>query len=97
VECYLEVMATLNAVIGKLSLQLRHLANDDEDIELLMTIPGMGYYTSLLVKAEVGDVNRFSTGEQVARVAAARKLLMCCWAILKSGQPYHDQASVTPR
>jgi hypothetical protein len=36
-------------------------------------------------------------GKQVARVAAARKLLMCCWAILKSGQPYHDKAFGAPR
>lgn len=160
VECYLTVMATLNAVIGKLSLELKHLADGDEDIELLMTIPGIGYYTALLVKAEVGDLNRFSTGEQlcsyagivpsthssaevtrhggitkegsrwlrwamveaalvhlkydtsitrayhriaerrgkqIAQVAAARKLLMCCWAILKNRQPYHDQASNAPR
>jgi transposase len=160
VECYLRIIAPLSTEIRKLSSELQHLARDDEEVKLLMTIPGIGYYTALLVKAEVGDVNRFSTGEQLcsyagivtsthssaevtrhgritregsrwlrwamveaalvhlkydtsitrayhriaerqgkqkARVAAARKLLMCCWAILKSGQPYHDQASMTPR
>jgi transposase len=34
-----------------------------------MTIPGIGYYTALLVKAEVGDVSRFSTGEQLCSYA----------------------------
>ena len=160
IDCYLRVASTLSEEIRKLSLELEHLAEGDEDVRLLMTIPGIGYYTALLVKAEVGDVNRFSTGEQlcsyagivpsthssaevtrhggitkegsrwlrwamveaalvhlkydtsitrayhriaerrgkqVARVAAARKLLMCSWAILKSRQPYYDQACGSPR
>jgi len=34
-----------------------------------MTIPGVGYYTALLVKAEVEDVRRFSMGEQLCSYA----------------------------
>ena len=36
-------------------------------------------------------------GGQVAQVAAARRLLMCCWSILKNKRPYHDQACNHPR
>ena len=116
-----------------------------------MTIPGVGYYTALLVEAEVGDVGRFRSGEhlcsyagivpstyssggvtrhgritregsrwlrwamveaalthlkydtsitrcyhriaekrgrQVAVVAADRKLLLCCYSVLKNRRPY---------
>jgi transposase len=28
--------------------------------KLLMTIPGIGYYSALLVMSEIGDINRFS-------------------------------------
>jgi len=34
-----------------------------------MTIPGIGYYTALLVKAEIGDVSRFRRGDQLCSYA----------------------------
>jgi transposase len=156
VESYLRVIAPLEGEIKKLSKHLKELAEDDEEVRLLMTIPGIGYYTALLVKSEVGDLNRFSDGDklcgyaglvpsthasggmvrhggitregsrwlrwvmveaamthvhkydtsitksyhriaerrgrQVATVAAARRLLMCCYSVLKNKRPYHDQA-----
>lgn len=117
----------------------------------MTTVPGIGYYTALLVKAEVGDVSRFRGGDhlcsyagivpsthssggitkawphhqegsrwlrwamveavlthlrydssitrayhriaekrgrRVARVAAARRLLLCCYSVLKNRRPY---------
>jgi transposase len=41
------------------SKRLRGLAGEDEDVKLLMTIPGIGYHSALLVRSEIGDVNRF--------------------------------------
>jgi len=139
--------------VGKLSGELRGLASGDEDIRLLMTIPGIGYYSALLVKSETGAVDRFPDGEmlwsyaglvpsvsisgryrryvsitkegsrwlrwimvesihthleydtlitrayhaiaerkgaQIAKVAAARRLLMCCYSVLRNREPYHD-------
>jgi transposase len=67
IECYLTIIATLNDLIRNLSLELKKMAKDDEDVKLLMTIPGVGYYTALLIKAEVGDVSMFSTGEQLCK------------------------------
>jgi len=156
VESYLTVIKPLDDEIKRVSKHLRELAEDDEDIKLLMTIPGVGYYTALLVKSEIGDINRFSDGDrlcnygglvpsthasggivrhgsitkegsrwlrwvmveaamthvhkydtaitkayhriaerrgkQVATVAAARKLLLCCYSVLKNRHPYYDQA-----
>jgi len=156
VESYLTVIKPLDDEIKRISKHLKELAEDDEDVRLLMTIPGVGYYTALLVMSEIGDINRFSDGDklcsyaglvpsthasggtvrhgnitkegsrwlrwvmveaamthvhkydtaitkayhriaerrgrQVAIVAAARKLLMCCYAVLKNRHPYYDQA-----
>jgi transposase len=156
VESYLRIIKTLDNEIKQLSKHLKELAENDDDIRLLMTIPGVGYYTALLVKSEIGDINRFSNGDklcsygglvpsthasggtvrhgsitkegsrwlrwimveaamthvhkydtaitkayhriaerrgkQVATVAAARKLLLCCYAVLKNKHPYYDQA-----
>jgi len=69
VRCYLRVMATLKEEIRRLSLELRHLADADEDVRLLMTVPGVGYYIALLVKAEEGDVSRFRSGDHLASYA----------------------------
>jgi len=69
IDCYLRVMEVLNVEIRRLSLDLRRLAGLDEDVRLLMTIPGIGYYTALLIKAEVGDVNRFKSGDHLCSYA----------------------------
>jgi transposase len=39
------------------------------DVKLLMTIPGIGYYSALLVKSEIGDVSRFPFGERLCSYA----------------------------
>jgi len=52
----------LNGEIRLLPRHLRRLARDDEDDRLLMSILGVGYYLALLIKAEIGDVNRFICG-----------------------------------
>jgi len=156
IESYLRIITPLDDENKLISKELKEQATIDEDVKLLMTLPGVGYYTALLVKSEIGDINRFSDGDklcsyaglvpsthssgrvtrhgsitregsrwlrwvmveaamthvhkyntsitraynriaerrgrQVATVAAARKLLMCCWSVLKNQRPYHDQA-----
>jgi transposase len=155
VESYLRVVRSLDDEIKLISRQLRGQAEDNEDVKLLMTIPGIGYYSALLVKSEIGDINRFPFGERlcsyaglvpsthasgntvrhggitregsrwlrwvmveaaqthvhrydtsvtraynriaerkgkrVATVAAARRLLMVCYSVLRNKRPYHDQ------
>jgi len=156
IESYLRIMRIFDDEIRLLNRQLRDLAENDEDVRLLMTVPGIGYYSALLVKSEIGDISRFPFGDRlcsyaglvpsthasgntvrhggitkegskwlrwvmveaaqthvhkydttvtrayhriaerrgrrVAVVAVAHKLLMCCWAVLKYREPYHDQA-----
>jgi transposase len=155
VDSYLPVIHTLDIQAGKLSKELRGMASGDEDVKLLMTIPGIGYYSALLVKSEIGSIDRFPDGEklcsyaglvpsvstsggytrhgsitkegsrwlrwimvesvhthlkydtsitrayhaiaerkgaQIAKVAAARRLLMCCYSVLRNHEPYHDPA-----
>jgi len=69
VDCYLRVMESLNFEIRRLSLDLKGLAGLDKDVKLLMTIPGIGYYTALLIKAEIGDVYRFKSGDHLCSYA----------------------------
>ena len=69
VDCYLRLMAPLSREVLLLSKELRGMAKDDPDVQLLMTIPGVGYYIALLVKAEVGDISRFTSGDHLASYA----------------------------
>lgn len=121
-----------------------------------MTIPGIGYYSAVLMKSEIGDINRFvfpdrlvvtlgwcllrmllvrlfgmeeslrrkaggcvglwlrllrlmlhkcdtaitkaynriaeKRGKKIATVAAARRLLMVSFSVLKNREPFYDQA-----
>ena len=68
-ESYLRIIKTLDEEIGQLSRHLKELAEDDEEVKLLETIPGVGYYTALLVKSEIGDINRFSDGDRLCSYA----------------------------
>jgi transposase len=156
IESYLRVLNPLNDEIRRISRHLREPSGGDDEVKLLMTVPGIGYYTALLVKAEVGEVRRFGDGDricsyaglvpstfssggvarhggitkegsrwlrwalveaamvhvhgydtsitrayhriaerrgkQVATVAAARRLLACCYSVMVNRGPYHDQA-----
>jgi transposase len=38
-------------------------------LRVLMTVPGFGYYLALLVKAEIGDVSRFRSGDHLCSYA----------------------------
>jgi transposase len=156
VESYLRIIKPLDYEIKQVSKELKESATLDEDVRLLMAVPGIGYYTALLVKSEIGSISRFSDGEklcsyaglvpstyssgnvtrhgnitkegsrwlrwvmveaalthihkydtaitrayhriaerrgkQIATIAAARRLLMCCWSVLKNRRQYYDQA-----
>jgi transposase len=153
VESYLRIMCVFEIKI--LSNELKGLAEENEEVKLLMSIPGIGYYSALLVKSEIGDVSRFPFGEKLcsyaglvsstyasggvvshgritkegskwlhwviievaqvhvnkydtaitrayqciagrrgkkaAKIAVARKLLLCCFSVLKNKRPFHDQ------
>ena len=66
VDCYLRLMTPISREVLLLSKELRGMAKDDPDVKLLMTVPGIGYYLALLIKAEIGDIGRFRSGAHLA-------------------------------
>jgi transposase len=68
-ESYLRIITPLDDEIKLISKSLKEQATIDNDVKLLMTIPGVGYYTALLIKSEVGDINRFSDGDKLCSYA----------------------------
>jgi transposase len=56
---YLRIIESLDDEINTVSKKILLLAQEDEMAKLLMTVPGIGYYSALLIVSEVGDINRF--------------------------------------
>ena len=55
----LHVIRSLNDEVNAVSKRILLLAKEDEIAKLLMTIPGVGYYSALLIISEIGEINRF--------------------------------------
>ena len=65
-DCYLRLMIVFHVEVLGMRKELRVLARDDPDVQLLQTIPGIEYYIALLIMAEVGDIHRFKSGDHLA-------------------------------
>jgi len=59
INCYLNVLEVLNKEIDDISNRIKEIANDNEDAKLLMSIPGISFYSALFIISEIGDINRF--------------------------------------
>jgi len=66
---YLTVLDAVRQEIREASKKVRQVAEEDPDTLLLMTVPGMGYYSALLTKSEIGDVRRFRSAKQLCSYA----------------------------
>jgi len=57
-----------NAVVNELmavELKINIEAMKHDEVRLLITIPGIGAYSALLIFSEIGDINRFSSEEKL--------------------------------
>ncbi len=66
---YATILDVLDDEVKLLSKQLKELAEDNEDVKLLRTIPAIGYYSSLLAKSEIDDINSFPFGDRLCSYA----------------------------
>lgn len=57
---------TLGQRIKSTERQLRAIAREDDTVQRLMTIPGVGLLTATAIVAFVGDLSRFSSGRHFA-------------------------------
>ena len=68
-EGNLTVLDVVRKEIQLASKRVQRLAEEDCDAIVLMSIPGMGYYSALLTKSEIGDVKRFQSAKQLCAYA----------------------------
>ena len=66
VQQCLDVIKCLNQLIDPLNKQIEHICREVEEIDLLLTIPGMGSILAATVYAEVVDIHRFKSRKAFA-------------------------------
>jgi transposase len=62
----LNIFDTLDREIGLMDEVIEEIASQDEDVQLLQTIDGVGPITALAFKAEIDDPQRFANSKNVA-------------------------------
>ena len=66
---YLETLSFLEREIAKTNVDLKDVFAEDKTAQFLERLPGIGYYTSLILSKEIGDVNRFFSAKHLCSYA----------------------------
>jgi transposase len=94
VQGYLRIIDGLNLEIHEASEIICSEALNDESAKLLMTIPGISFYSALLLISEIGDVDRFPDSAHLASYAGLTSSTHSSGGstypgrITKAGSPY---------
>ncbi|WP_114579687.1 IS110 family transposase [Saliphagus sp. LR7] len=62
---YLKLIETLTEEIKRLEATIEERAGSLKETQLLMTIPGVSYYSALMIYAELGEIDRFDGDKEV--------------------------------
>jgi transposase len=62
----LDILEHVAEKIRNVETKLEERYSKDEDVGLIRTIPGIGLVTATVIKAEIGDVTRFSSSKDLA-------------------------------
>ncbi len=64
-DSYIRQIECLNQLIGESNQRVAQAAVKRMDIKRMMTIPGIGFYSAMLIISEVGDITRFSSADKL--------------------------------
>ena len=69
-DTYLDLIDNLKKVITEKDKQIKNLVNKDNgQTKLLLSIPGISYLSALLLVAEIGAIDRFSSAKKLCSYA----------------------------
>lgn len=66
---YLRLAETLKTLIEELETTITTLAEKNNQAMLLTTVPGIGYFSALLILSEIGDISRFPSARKLCSYA----------------------------
>lgn len=61
----LQILEVLNEQIRNADIQIAKDAVNEEQVKLLMTMPGVDYYAATILLSEIGDIKRFASPEKL--------------------------------
>lgn len=68
-DTYLDLIDRLDEHIKVKEKQIRKIVREEELARLLMSIPGISYFSGLLILSEIGDINRFNSAKKLCSYA----------------------------
>jgi len=66
---YLETLSFLEEEIKKTSVDLRQVFEKDEVAQFLERLPGIGFYTAIILSKEIGNIGRFFSAKHLCSYA----------------------------
>jgi len=93
IDCHLRLFEAIQAELRQLEDQLMAMAHGNDQVKLLMTLPGVAHGVALTLLAALGDLARFKDGDHAASylglVPSTRQSAKRCYhgRITKAGCP----------
>ena len=69
IDDHLMQISSLNESIIKSDVKIADMAKDNPDAMLLKTIPGVGYFSALVISSMIGDIERFNRSDDLCSYA----------------------------
>jgi transposase len=65
INSLLSIYDAVDREFRTMELNVKKEGEQNEDVKLLTTIPGIGWYSALMIVSEIGDINRFESEEKL--------------------------------
>lgn len=69
IDGYIRLAETLNALIEEITETIERIVQNNPQAQLLISIPGISYYSALLIVSEIGEIHRFPTARKLCSYA----------------------------
>jgi transposase len=69
IDAQLRLLQLYHDLIDDLDRQIAEEAKQDKDVQLIMTVPGVDYYSAFIIKAEIGNHKRFDSPKRLVSYA----------------------------
>jgi len=68
-DSMLALLDTMNAQVKEADKRIENVASQDAYAKLLVTIPGVSWFSALVIASEIGDIHRFESYKQLCSYA----------------------------
>lgn len=69
VDGYVRLAQVLTELIAEITVRIQQIVAESPQAQLLMSVPGISYYSALLILSEIGQIERFPSAKQLCSYA----------------------------